>query len=288
MTSPKPLHQMVYEGREGWLFLTGDSNAVVDQITGCYKLPSEFSSIWRTLLDHRAHMASKHGYKYVLAVVPNKECVYHWHLPDGMALSKKRPINAVIKSDSNKLIYYMADAFAAAGPERTFSKVDTHWNSFGSILGFNALMIRLGIEPISADRFVRKEETISGDLGGKIGRTERVSKFLLTSPSGRPIENNTVPNIGSRIVFESGNKSLPRCVIFRDSFTSSQLFLFPERFSRVVYVWQPNLDYSIIEAERPDFVISQQVERFLVEPPDDLGGPTQKENEGRKKALSVN
>lgn len=275
---------MVYEGRDGWLFLRGDSNSVVDQITGRYALPADFSSSWQALLDFRAEQAERYGYKYILSIAPNKECVFHRYLPEDVKLSRKRPIRSVLKADRRKLVYYLGGALETPGPELTYKKGDTHWNSFGSILGFNALMLRLGMAPLDADRFIRREDTTSGDLGGKIGRSEKVAKYMLTTPAGRPTENNAIPNVGSRIVFESSNKARPRCVIFRDSFTSSQLFLFPERFSRVVYVWQPNIDYSIIETERPDFVISQQVERFLVETPDDRGGRTQRENEERKKA----
>tara|TARA_R100001369_G_scaffold51218_1_gene78037 strand:- start:4049 stop:4897 length:849 start_codon:yes stop_codon:yes gene_type:complete len=276
-------HPMVYEGLEGWLFLKGDTNVVTQQISGNYELPIDFERSWSELLKYRAERSKSLGYKYLLSIAPNKECVYKKFLPKSIQFSNNRPVYQILGADSNNQVLYLLEAFREFGAENFFNKTDTHWSSFGSILAFNALMRSIGLEDIPSDRFLRKTEQVKGDLGGKIGRSEHVAKYMLTAPKGRPTEHNKVENIGSRIVFENDDKSLPHCVVFHDSFTMSQLYFFPEKFSRVVYVWQPNLDYSIIESERPDFVISQQVERFLVECPDDFGGLSQKQNEARKK-----
>ena len=74
------------------------------------------------------------------------------------------------------------------------------------------------------------------------------------------------------MIFENTNHSLPKAVIFGDSFSSQLIKFLAESFSRMVVVWQPNLDYSIILNEKPDIVISEQVERFLIKIPDDIHG----------------
>ena len=63
---------MVYEGRDGWLFLKNDSNHIVDQITGSYELPMNFSTQWRELLAYRAAQADARGYRHLTSFVPNK------------------------------------------------------------------------------------------------------------------------------------------------------------------------------------------------------------------------
>lgn len=280
-------HPMVYEGKNGWLFLKGDTNDIVKQISGAYPLENDFAQSWENLLQYREDQARKFGYTYALSIAPNKECVYSQYLPEDIAFSEQRPVRHVLGADKAGRLVYHLDTFDVPGPEIVYNKNDTHWNSFGSILAFNRLMKKLGLRPLYPDRFVRKIETIGGDLGKKIGRQEQVMKYMLTTPAGKPKENNAVTNIGSRIVFENPDKSLPRCVIFHDSFTVSQYFFFPERFSRVVYVWQPNIDYSIVEHERPDFVLSQQAERFMVQCPDDWNGFSQKEYERQKKEAAI-
>jgi hypothetical protein len=61
---------------------------------------------------------------------------------------------------------------------------------------------------------------------------------------------------------------LPRAVMFRDSFASSLIPLLAEHFSRAVFLWQPEMDKAVIDAEHPDVVIFEAAERALMaEPP---------------------
>ncbi|HEY9639255.1 MAG TPA: hypothetical protein V6C57_02160, partial [Coleofasciculaceae cyanobacterium] len=90
------------------------------------------------------------------------------------------------------------------------------------------------------------------------------------------LDNQIIAN-GHAQIYENPDKSLPKAVLFRDSFGNSMLDFLAESFSRLVVVWQPHIDYSVVEAEKPDVVINQQVERFLVRIPDDLKGPSHNE-----------
>ena len=66
-----------------------------------------------------------------------------------------------------------------------------------------------------------------------------------------------------RIVTEIPGSTLPRAVVFRDSFASRLAPFLSEHFSRVVYLWQNNFDVDVIRAERPDVVIQEIVGRHL-------------------------
>ena len=57
--------------------------------------------------------------------------------------------------------------------------------------------------------------------------------------------------------------SLPRAVIFRDSFVSRLVPFLSEHFSRAVYLWQNDFDANAVEQERPDVVIQEIVGRHL-------------------------
>src|SRR6185295_18217610 len=83
-----------------------------------------------------------------------------------------------------------------------------------------------------------------------------------------------------RIVTEIPGSTLPRAVVFRDSFASRLAPYLSEHFSRVVYLWQNNFDVDAVRAERPAIVIQEIAGRHLmsVSPysnaPSPLEGPT--------------
>jgi alginate O-acetyltransferase complex protein AlgJ len=66
-----------------------------------------------------------------------------------------------------------------------------------------------------------------------------------------------------RIVTEIPGSTLPRAVIFRDSFTSALAPYLSEHFSRVVYIWRNDVAVDEIEAERPDVVLQELVSRHI-------------------------
>ena len=68
-----------------------------------------------------------------------------------------------------------------------------------------------------------------------------------------------------RIVTEIPGSSLPRAVIFRDSFASALAPFLSEHFSRAVYLWQNDFDADIVLQEHPDVVIQEIVGRHLYE-----------------------
>jgi hypothetical protein len=118
------------------------------------------------------------------------------------------------------------------------------------------------------------EETKEGDLSKWIGETNKNITYKIRKPKAARTQNNNIANIGNYMLFENANKNLPRAVLFRDSFSTQLFSLLAENFSRLVAVWQPNIDYKIVDAEKPDFVISQQAERFLIRCPDDVNDPS--------------
>jgi hypothetical protein len=68
-----------------------------------------------------------------------------------------------------------------------------------------------------------------------------------------------------RLVTEIPGSSLPRAVIFRDSFTSALAPFLSEHFSRAVYLWRNDFDTSEVTAEHADVVIEEIVGRHLYE-----------------------
>jgi alginate O-acetyltransferase complex protein AlgJ len=65
------------------------------------------------------------------------------------------------------------------------------------------------------------------------------------------------------LVMEISGSSLPRAVIFRDSFASKLVPFLSEHFSRAVYLWQNDFLPAAIEREHADVVIQEIVGRHL-------------------------
>jgi hypothetical protein len=67
----------------------------------------------------------------------------------------------------------------------------------------------------------------------------------------------------ARAVTEIPGSSLPRAVIFRDSFMSGMVPFLSEHFSRAVYMWQNDVDRDLVSQEHPSIVILEIVGRRL-------------------------
>jgi Flp pilus assembly protein TadD len=282
----------VIEGKNGWLFLDKDSNQIMNQVTGKLSFSPQQILHWKTLLEMRSIWLSERQIHYCFFVVPNKICVYPEFLPS-ISLSKNRTImhlkNYLEEKSFVKIIYPLEELVKAKSEMDVYSKDDTHWNDFGAFIGYQKLcegiskILDINLISRSSVEFI---ETVSdlneledeSDLGSKIGqiKPQRI-RARLRSQKAKCAYNNKAFNRGNLMVFENRDRTLPKAVIFRDSFSTLLLPFLSESFSRLVAVWQPNLDYSIIEKEKPDIVISQQVERFLMKIPDDLNGKTNEE-----------
>ena len=76
---------------------------------------------------------------------------------------------------------------------------------------------------------------------------------------------------------ENQDLSLPRAVMFRDSFTTKLVPLLSEHFARIVYIREHAMKADMILKEKPDLVIEQILERLIGNPiknEEALGKPT--------------
>lgn len=275
-------------GKQGWLFLDNDTNRVIDQITGKYNLPLNFKNRWIDLFTLRLEKSKDLGFKYFYSIVPNKENVYRSYLPDNVCYSEERPVQIVLESIPPEIqsCYLLDELTLASETNDVYTKGDTHWNYIGALHGFNKIASMLGFEKITADEYTTTIIDVPGDLSSKLGLENVGPKVSLINKKYRVVDNNGVSNVGKRVVFKNDDQNLPSCILFRDSFSDHQLEFFASKFSRLICLWQPNLDYEYIAKERPDFVIQQQVERFLVDVPDDLTGLSHQDYERQKLNLA--
>lgn len=290
-----PGHADVHIGRDGWLFLTGGRNRVLAQ----YESPG-FPRMglwhWRRVLEHRVLRCARLGIRYVHAIAPEKVAVYDHEL-DGLALDAGRA-PALRLSHWLRLSRARGTLVDLTGPLRSgarqvplYRRTDSHWTFEGCLVAYAAICRHFGVEPRSdiAARRIGSSATFAGDLGTKFDPpiTETAETCLFESAARRVHANAMLlafeaegrgydAHIGAHAVFR--NEAAPdprRLVVFGDSYahhtahphTGTLTPMLADTFREVHFLWSTSIDWTYLARVRPDFVLSEIAERFMVDLP---------------------
>jgi alginate O-acetyltransferase complex protein AlgJ len=268
----------VVRGNEGWLYYADDAG--LDDYTNENPLPPGEIENWRQAILRARDWCRAHGIAYVFTIPPDKPVIYPEYYDNTvLQLSPVSRADQVFTStlDTGVVIDVRQSLLAGKSRERLFHKTDTHWNDRGAFLAYqqiiDAVHRQLPAVPPARDRslFNVTSRMLSGrDLAAIIGLKRVMSEEDLLLVPKTPHAYVVVEPRGSyatagegRIVTEIPGSSLPRAVIFRDSFTSSLAPYLSEHFSRAVYLWQNNFDVDDVLKERADVVIEEIVGRHL-------------------------
>lgn len=282
--SPTP---NVIVGRSGWLFFAGD------EALASYRALQPFTeaelATWQRRIETRRDWLAERGIRYLVVIAPNKETIYPEFMPE--RLNRVRPLTRLdqlvtyMRAHSSVAIVDPRDALRSAKAGGTlYLRTDTHWNDVGAWLLYREIVTGLRrwypeLEPTPATEFAPvTRQGWSGDLATMLGMDGRISEErLLLEP--RRVRLARVADPGPRpedaqqklSAAERGEPSLPRAVMFHDSFGLSLQPFLGESFSRIVFSsgptnWRSNFDAALVERERPAVVIQEIAERFAVGP----------------------
>jgi hypothetical protein len=270
--SPSPA---VVTGSDGFLFYA-DDGALADYVDEKPFTPEELEA-WRLTLQHTQDWLHARGIAYVFVIAPDKHVIYPELFPASVQRlhdeSRMDELVAYLQQHSTVDVLDLRPALMEARThERVYHRTDTHWNDRGAFVGYQQITTRLGLQPMPRAAFKAEDVKTAGrDLAGMLGLTEVLSEddLRLIPRHGRRahIVEPAHPNEfyeDARIVTEQADQSLPRAVIFRDSFSSALVPFLSEHFSRAVYLWQNNFDPAVIEQEHPAIVIQEWVGRHLL------------------------
>jgi hypothetical protein len=271
----------VIVGKDGWLFYAGDG-AAEDMASAVPFTRAELER-WRTTLEHTRDWMEAHGAAYVFVLAPDKHAIYPEQLPPSI-----QRVGSDTRTDA--LVNYLREQrstvpvldlrgplMAAKAKERIYHRTDTHWNDRGAFAASQAIWHRLAPRagaPGSGrghEAFAEQAVTVPGlDLAGMLGVAGAVTESDLrlvprVPPRARVVEpaRPDARLMDARLVTEQADRTLPRAVVFRDSFGSALVPFLSEHFSRAVYLWQYNVDPDVVLAERPQVVIQEWVGRRL-------------------------
>ncbi len=282
----------VVVGKEGWLFYTGESSIPVFLGQAPFS-PGELNFIQAELEARRDWLASK-GAKYLLMVGPNKESIYPEMMPDELPAGATNRMSQLVDHLKAHSTFEILDVRtilrANKGVGQLYHKTDTHWTDRGLFFAYQEMAQQLTrwfpqLPTRQASDFeLKAAPPFSGDLSAMLGMVGvvRDERFELNARSPFRAVEETPDNFrkgGPRVATYRGPPGLPRAVVFHDSF-----FLPPEQrdappephespfrvqrllaesFSHSYFAWRHDFAPDVIDAEHPDVVIQEMVERSL-------------------------
>lgn len=277
-------------GRDGWLYLNGPQGDFVD-VTYRNTLPfseSALAAIHAEMKRRRDWIASWGG-KTVFVIVPEKETIYPEYLP---RVYEERPNPqsrydqwwTICQSDPDLTCVDLRPALRAMKKDGLiFYRADSHWNSAGAYAGYREFMKTVGnwfpVTPSTAKPVpvVLGAKLVRGDLAKMLAVGDwfderepvgygdpydssllRCAREVAPVSGGRPIPAKSEP-----LVFECDAPSRPSAVMIRDSMADRWRPWLSDNFRRAVWMFNWFPDAGVIERERPELVIFENIERTI-------------------------
>ena len=283
----------VAAGLEGWLYWVGRAREV-ETFYGDTAASRRILGRWARLIARRTRRLDTLGIRHVHTVVPDKLAVY----PDllgrpfpGLDDPPAARLARLVGQDSGApMVDLLGPLRAARSQEPVYLRTDTHWTHHGYLAAYRALCAALDA-PAAAHVFAGSgaQARFTFDLGEKLTppveeayvaydfprRAERTEANALVRvrESGQAVRPRGL-FVGSRVVLKNPHAPDPRrVVLFGDSYIYSPgarlTAMLAETFAEVHAIWSANLDWSYIEAVKPDVLIFEIAERFLRQVPTD-------------------
>ena len=271
-------------GRDGWLYLV--DARMIERYRGLDLFTPEDLRNWQSLLERRRDWLAARGIKYLFVIPPDKQSVYPEYLPDWMtpagSVTKLDQFVAYLKAHSTVEVLDLRPVLREAKrARRTYLFTDTHWNDYGSFVGYQALIRALarqlpGLgEPLSLDDFEEhSREWKDGDLSNLLGQSQTMPEKdfveLVPRPPRSALELHTDDSIypnqwktGTLPSYTENPAQKYNILLFRDSFAHGWTPFVGFNFKRAVFIWQYHWNAPVIEREKPDVVVDEVVERFV-------------------------
>ncbi len=254
-------------GHDGWLYF---EEGLVDNWRRppyTYKQLVDIKNDTVTVKDKLA----ANGIRYVMVIAPDKHNIYPQYLPNDfkkIATNQRasQRINYLKENTDIAIVDLRQPLLSAREKYQTYYKADTHWNSYGSFIGYQEVMKELksqfpNLEPLELDDFniTVSSKQNTGDMAKNLAIYDKFNdkEITLTLKEGVKEEKLTK------------DKKLKKAVVYLDSFFSpgySWTTLQYLRHHFDVVLDFPNheaYDYEMLMNQKPDVVIYEIVERHL-------------------------
>ena len=237
---PRVKDDKVVEGKDGRLFLANDSNRVLDQHAGSFRLTDGQLEEWRNVLARRSRIAQELGAEQVLLIAPDNHAIYADKLPDGFEPAAERPVHQLLGAIADiptRVTYPLEQLRDARRIREVCSSGDSHWNHFGSFISYRAYVeeLRPLVDPVAFEDVAFYEIEDAGDLSFKLGRTQQRVVGELRFPGARLVDDNCISGTGALVRTECPDAADVSCLLFGDSYSYDVMTFLAESFRRCTF-----------------------------------------------------
>lgn len=242
--------ERVWIGKDGWLFLR--SPEIAQDIRGTNLFDEEELRQWKDHLDARSSSLASRNIRYLFVIVPDKHTIYPEHLPDSIVPTGKQRIAQLadyLREYSVTTVLNLTTAINdAKASQPLYLKLDTHWASRAAFAAHRAIIQALGL-PIrlrEGDMAITREIPTLAVLARFLALEDAFTKEYYDvlrpeNPTAFVAKPEGPENDGSTLITRSGDATLPKALIYRDSFGDQLAPFLAEYFSQAVFIRKPKL-----------------------------------------------
>ena len=277
------LYNLSYKTNNDWFVFLGEDSIIDYQRTNLFS-DSQLADIQNKLNGLNDRLKAR-GITLLVVIPPDKNTIYPEYVPPQIpVLNPRSRLDQLVeyeKKNGGVQILDLRPALLKAKQDRlVYFPCDTHWNPYGAFVGYRAIMQKLaetfpGLRVHSLDDYRYTPTDESCDMPYIAHLDLAGNKFSLQPLFPYQVQQrnwNAVAGRGSFIAPGSdedditvinADQSLPRLLMFRDSFGGYLMPFLSADFSRSVYLLAYPSDESVYDFEKPDVVIIEFTERYL-------------------------
>lgn len=268
---------------DGELFLAGGGHNVLKFAAGEIRAQPESIENLSHNLTFRRNMAKRHGFGFAHMIAPEKYRV----MPDSFPRSNSKSLaEAYARGGCEGMIDPVAE-MRAENRGRTYYRTDTHWAPHGKIVAARLIAQAVGVGPVDEAEAAAlaalhpAPDLFCGDLGRKLDPAQSENTFVLRPSHGVRMFENGLPhdyarpvNDGRLVLMESeAPTARGTLLIFGDSYLHQSMSALSFFFKRVIFCRTRWFHEEMVLMARPDYVVTQQAERYLSSVSSDFEAP---------------
>jgi hypothetical protein len=276
--STKKINGHVIIGKDDWLFYSDPNDG--DNISDFFKINLFTETELRIAIDSikkRYEWCKSNDIEFVFLIAPNKHNVYPeyypFERPEG--ITRTEQIITALPEHLNDVIIYPLDYMLQNKTSELplYFETDTHWNIAGAYCAFEVLSCR--IKQLFPENHFPALDFITDVRYDSFGDIVPMSGFTSygkrTIPDMHPVGgweryyHYTKNEEQNGVIIDNNDKSLPKAIVFRDSFFNMLEPLVSTLFSSAEYNWRwfNEQEKEYILENKPDIIIWEVVERSI-------------------------
>jgi hypothetical protein len=265
-------------GKNGWLFYSrpDDGNNIYDFFKMNLFTGDEIKRFIESI-EKRIEWCANNDIKFIFLIAPNKHNVYPEYYPftRPKGITRAEQIMAALPAHLEKFFIFPLDYIRQNKTDEIplYFETDTHWNMTGAYCAFELLFenIQQLFPRVNFPEIPFVTDIGYDSAGDMVPMLGRLSYGRRTVPDTRPrdgweayyqyIKNESTDGV----ITVNNSPSLPKAIIFRDSFFTLLEPFTSARFSHAEYNWRwfSEPDKKYVLENKPDIIIWEIVERSV-------------------------